>query len=231
MKVALVSGTSIARSEALAGWERRTVRTPHGETAYRSGPGGMVAINRHGFERPLPPHALNYRGYVSALEALGVEAVVSINSVGSLRGELPPGTVVSCADYVSFAPRTFVDDALSGFAPVVDNALLPRIAAAWDGAIETGKIYAQTPGPRFETRAEVRILERLGCDVVGMTFASEADLVLERGLGLTSLCMIDNFAHGLAEGGLTLEAFQAAVRGNQRRVDALVGTVAALFGG
>jgi len=231
MKVALVSGTSIAASSALAGWKRRTVWTPRGETACMVGPGGMVAVNRHGFERPQPPHALNYCGYVSALEALGVEAVVSLNSVGSLRRELPPGTIVSCADYASFAPRTFVDDALSGFAPVVDNALLPRIAAAWSGKIETGKVYAQTPGPRFETRAEVRILQRLGCDVVGMTFASEADLVLERGLGLTSLCMVDNYAHGLADGELNLEAFQAAVRENQRRVDALVGTIAALFGG
>ena len=92
------------------------------------------------------------------------------------------------------------------------------------------RIYAQTRGPRFETRAEVRILQTLGCDVVGMTLGNEADLLLESGISVTSLCMIDNFAHGIGEEKLTMDGFHVSVGENQEKVDGLLGTFVARFG-
>src|SRR5882672_1893451 len=116
MKVAFISGTSIVRSNLFDGWNEQTVRTPHGDAVVKSR-GDLVVINRHGFGAPRPPHAINYRANIAALKELGVAEAVSLNSVGSLKVELPPGTFVSCNDYVSLVPATFFDETLNSLAP------------------------------------------------------------------------------------------------------------------
>ncbi len=228
MSIAIISGTSITRSKVFDSWGEVNFDTPYGPVVMRS-KGDLLVVNRHGFSNPLPPHRSNYRGYVHALSERGVQAALCITSVGSLQESLPPGTLVSCSDYMSFAPMTFVDDAPSGFAPEVDNKLLPEIVAESPFPIETDKIYAQTRGPRFETKAEVRILQNSGCDVVGMTLANEADLLLERSISVTSLCVIDNFAHGIGDEQLSMESFHEAVAANQGRIDQLLSQFVARF--
>src|SRR5690606_35044805 len=139
---------------------------------------------------------INHRANIRALADLGFEDVVSLNSVGSLKRDLPPGTLVSCSDYVCFqqGPQTFFDDELKGGAPGIANNLLPllleRLAA--DFIIQPDKVYVQMRGPRFETKAEIKIIQHWG-DVVGMTAAHEADLCAEIGLRYNSLAIIDNF--------------------------------------
>ena len=170
MKVGIISGTSIARSGIFDNMELQVSSTPYGEIDFKEA-NGIVVINRHGFRHPSPPHRTNYRGYAHLLKKKGVETTLSLNSVGSLDEDLLPGSLVSCSDYVSFAPITFIDDAPSAFAPSIDNRLLDRLESSLSRQIVKDRIYAQTRGPRFETKAEVRILQKWGCDVVGMTFA------------------------------------------------------------
>lgn len=220
MKVAFISGTSIARSNLFDGWREETITTPHGTVGVRTR-SDLVVLNRHGFGTPRPPHALNHRANVAALRAWGANEVVSLNSVGSLRDDLRPGTFVSCSDYVSLLPATFYDDVLASQAPVVPNRLLPRLLAGYTPVIPTGMVYVQMRGPRFETKAEIRIIRHWG-DVVGMTMASEADLCQEVGIGYNSLCMVDNYAHGLTDHELSQEEFQRLVNSNQAKVNALV---------
>ncbi len=196
------------------------VTTPHGVVAVRTR-GELVVLNRHGFAVPRPPHAINHRANIAALQAWGATEAVSLNSVGSLREDLPPGTVVSCGDYVSFTPATFHDDRLASLAPTVPNRLLPRLCAGFPMPVATGKVYVQMRGPRFETKAEIRIIRQWG-DVVGMTMASEADLCQETGIGYNSLCMVDNFAHGLTAHELSHEEFQRLVKSNQDTVNTLL---------
>ncbi len=218
MKVAIISGTSIARSGIFDDCELHLASTPFGEIEYKES-SGVVVINRHGFRNPLPPHRSNYRGYVHLLKELDVQATLSINSVGSLTDDLPPGSLVSCSDYVSFAPITFIDDAPSGFAPSIDNGLLGEIEPRLSCPVSKDRVYAQTKGPRFETKAEVRILQNWGCDVVGMTLANECDLLLESGISVTSLCVVDNFAHGIGGQQLSYGVFHDLVHENQKTVD------------
>ncbi len=218
MKIALISGTSIERADTFADWQDRRVETEYGEVLVKT-KGDLVAMNRHGFERALPPHAINYRANVEALCQLGVKSVVTLSSVGSVTEDIPPGSLVSCEDYMSFAPKTFIDDRMSAFAPVVDNGHLEAFRSRSGLSILTGKIYMQTPGPRFETRAEVRAIRTFGADVVGMTFANEADLILERGMELTAFCMVDNFAHGVQSSELSMEAFRELVAKNQATIN------------
>lgn len=220
MKIAFISGTSIVRSDLFDGWESETVRTEYG-TAVVKHNANLVVINRHGFGEPLPPHAINHRANIAALKALGVEEAVSLNSVGSLREDLPPGSLVSCADYVSFVAATFYDTTLNSLAPVVPNRLVPQLIEGLETPVRTGLVYVQMRGPRFETRAEIRIIRHWG-DVVGMTMASEADLCQEAGIGYNSFCMVDNYAHGLTEHELSDAAFRELVAANQQTVRAFV---------
>lgn len=225
MKVALVSGTSIIHSPLFSAWTERTVETKYGAVTLREH-GDKVVLNRHGAgPAPLPPHSINYRANLAALADLGFTEVVSFNSVGSLQPHLAPGTFVSCSDYVGLqqGPATYFDDELKGGAPGIANNLVPQIVAALtpEFSIATGQTYVQMRGPRFETKAEIRIIRHWG-DVVGMTLAHEADLCTELGLRYNSLGIVDNYANGLEGTAIDFAKFKQHVHGNQERVNRFI---------
>jgi 5'-methylthioadenosine phosphorylase len=223
MKVAFISGTSIVNSDLFSAWEVKTIGTPFGEVTYKT-KGPFVLINRHGYAFPLPPHSINYRANIRALADLGYQDILSLNSVGSLKPELPPGTFVSCSDYVGLqqGPMTFFDRELKGGAPGIANNLIPLLLErlAPEFTIHPGKVYVQFRGPRFETKAEIRIVQSWG-DVVGMTAAHEADLCAELGLRYNSLALIDNYANGLQGTEIDFTKFKDLVKDNQAKVNRL----------
>ena len=223
MRVAFISGTSIVNSNLFAAWDVRKIATPYGEVTYKT-KGEFTLISRHGYAFPLPPHSINYRANIQALADLGYEDVVSLNSVGSLKKELPPGTFVSCSDYVGLqqGPATFFDKELKGGAPTIANNLIPRIIAqlAPEFTVHPGKVYVQMRGPRFETKAEIQIVRHWG-DVIGMTAAHEADLCSEIGLRYNSLALIDNYANGLEGTEIDFAKFKDLVKDNQTKVNRL----------
>lgn len=232
MKIAFISGTSIVKSPMFSTWETKTVETKYGRVEYRSRD-DFALINRHGYATPVPPHTINYRANLRALADLGFADIVSLNSVGSLKPELRPGTLVSCSDYVGLAvaPATYFDDELKGGAPGIANNLIPLLAEklAPEFAIQTGKVYVQTRGPRFETKAEIRIIKEWG-DVVGMTAGHEADLAVELGLRYNSLAMVDNYANGIEGTAIDYAAFHELVKDNQAKVNRLLARLLEILG-
>ncbi len=231
MKVAFISGTSIVNSTLFSSWDVRTVETPYGQVTYKAR-GDHALINRHGYGVPLPPHSINYRANIRALADLGFREVVSLNSVGSLKPAIPPGSIVSCSDYVCLqqGPATFFDKELRGGAPAIANNLVPMLVAglAPEFEIPTGKVYVQMRGPRFETKAEIRVVASWG-DVIGMTAAHEADLCTEAGLSYNSLAVIDNYANGLEGTEIDFARFKDLVKTNQERVNRLFTRMLALL--
>lgn len=221
MKVAFISGTSIAHSNLFSGWTETGVKTRYGEVAVRSR-GDHVVINRHGADGLKPPHAINHRANICALRELGFSDVVAVNSVGALKPELIPGSIVACSDYVCLqqGPATFFDEELKGGAPRIENNLMPLLLArlAPDFPVMGGMVYVQTKGPRFETKAEVAVIRHWG-DVVGMTAAHEADLCTELGLRYNLFAIVDNYANGLEGTSIDFEAFRHLVAENQSRVN------------
>ena len=232
MKVAFISGTSIVNSDLFASWAVRSIVTPFGEVTYKT-KGDHVLINRHGYGFPLTPHSINYRANIRALADLGYTDIVSLNSVGSLKPELPPGTLVSCADYVGLqqGPQTFYDHELKGGAPRIANNLIPLIREKLspEFTIHPDKVYVQMRGPRFETKAEIRIIKSWG-DVVGMTAAHEADLCSELGLRYNSLAIIDNYANGLEGTEIDFGKFKDLVKENQAKVNRLFARLLEVLG-
>lgn len=220
-RLGIIGGSAFLEGDAPAGTEARIIETERGEVRVDVGD-SFVFLRRHGHDRYRPPHRIPHHAHALALESLGVRQVVGLCSVGALRPEIRPGTVVVPDDYLSFhPPPTFAGDERLHIIPELDaglRRLLLEAAAAVDAPTQDGGVYAETRGPRFETRAEIRLLADYA-HVVGMTAASEGTLLQERGMAYAALGIVDNFAHGIDVRPLTLEAFdrQLALNGDRAR--------------
>lgn len=203
-KIAIIGGGNLFDLDILQGVDVREITTPYGEVNYYLIQNHVV-INRHGPEKNIPPHQIDHRASISALKRLGVKYVFSFNSVGSLRREIEPGQFVIPDDYIDFDPVTFFDTELEFITPGISRKLrriLVEILRKLQIDFHSRGIYYQTKGPRLETKAEIRMIKNFAT-VVGMTMAKEATLATEIGLQYASLCLVDNFAHGLAKKTLT----------------------------
>jgi purine nucleoside phosphorylase len=207
--------------------EEVVVPTGRGEVTVHVGE-GWVFLRRHGHGRYHPPHLIPHHAHALALERLGVRRVVGMTSVGSLRVGLVTGSAIVPDDYLSLhPPPTFAEDDRLHIVPALDaglRKLLLAAARATEGPVQDGGVYAETRGPRFETRAEVRLLADYA-HVVGMTGASEATLCQELGLAYALLGLVDNPAHGIGPEPLTLEAYDARLARNRVRAGAILAEI------
>ena len=195
----IICGSVLLDTDILRGAEKRSVVTEYG-TVEASVSRELALIQRHG--KGVPPHKINHKANIAALQMLKATKVIAFSSVGSMKKELKPGQAVVIDDYMQLtAPKTFYDNWLRFTIPAISEEarrFLLKMAKRCDLHVHEKGVYAQTSGPRFETRAEVRMLADFA-DVVGMTLADEATLANEAGLPYAAICTIDNFANGLAE--------------------------------
>ena len=206
-----------SRLELFSGLKKREVETGYGRVMIDEGE-GLFFLQRHGMP-PVPPHKLNHHVNLLALKECGVRYVVAVNSTGSLQSDLSPGSLLVPDDYFNpWAIKTFFDDRLEfvtpGLSTTVRRAIIDT-AAKLSVELVDGGTYIQTTGPRFETRAEVRVLAGWG-SVVGMTMANEATLARELGLEYASLCLVDNYANGVCDQVVDFCEIEKAQQKNSR---------------
>lgn len=167
----------------------------------------VVRLMRHGKPHRFAPHAINYRANVAALDAVDIEAIVAVNTVGGISAKAATGSLLlpdQLIDYTWGRESTFSPaDAVHhiDFSQPYDPALNAALVAAGERAgsnLVNGGVMAVTQGPRLETAAEIQRLARDGCDVVGMTGMPEAALARERDIPFVALCLIVNPAAGVA---------------------------------
>ncbi|HEU4947543.1 MAG TPA: S-methyl-5'-thioadenosine phosphorylase [Kribbella sp.] len=170
--------------------------------------GRQVAfIPRHGADHRFPPHRVNYRANLWALRSLGVRQVLGPCAVGSLRTELPPGTIVVPDQFVdrTWGREHTVYDAAG---PVVHVSPADPYCPTGRGtvvALGNGEVVADgtmvvIDGPRFSTRAESRWHASQGWSVVGMTGAPEASIARELALCYTSVAVVTDHDAGVEAG-------------------------------
>jgi 5-methylthioadenosine/S-adenosylhomocysteine deaminase len=145
--------------------------------------------------------------------------VLALCSVGSLKHAIGVGSFMVCSDYwCPWDLRRVYADARGHFMPGLCEPLRAAVLDIVRHALPAGHhvqpsgVYANARGPRFETKAEIRLMESY-CDVVGMTAAHEASGCSEVGLPYAMLAMVDNYAHGIGE-ALSLELFHASQAAN-----------------
>ncbi len=150
------------------------------------------------------------RGPIETLKALGVETLILTNSAGSLREDLPPGSVMQITDHINFSgisPLIGVDsdDRFVGLTSAYDPELAERMRAAaikLDIPLGSG-VYMWFSGPNFETPAEIRMARILGADAVGMSTVPEVILARFFGLKVAAASVITNFGAGMTGGELS----------------------------
>lgn len=203
---AIIGGTGIY---ALEGLELRTetIQTPYGDVTLER-TDTLVFINRHAPNHSIPPHRVNYRAHIKALDMLGVKRICAAYAVGCLNENFELATPIILDDFVDFTSgrrHTFFDEIKNAvghvdmsipFCPVLSTAL-KREAANINMAVRGGGVYGACNGPRFESPAEIRAYRTLGVDVVGMTLCPELPLALELGMSFAALAFSINWGAGM----------------------------------
>jgi 5'-methylthioadenosine phosphorylase len=209
---AIIGGSGLAKLSTLEAPRRQVMRTPYGEpsgalTFGRVAGTEVVFLARHGYGHTLAPHEINYRANLWALRELKVEGVVSVATVGGIRNDMGPGTLVvpdQIIDYSHSRKATFFEgsempvihvDFTEPYTPSLRQRLLEAAAACGEAVIDGG-VYACTQGPRLETAAEIERIARDGGDMVGMTGMPEAVLAREAELAYATLGVVVNHAAG-----------------------------------
>lgn len=210
--LAVIGGTGLYRIAELQDVESHQPVTHYGAP---SGPirvgllgGRRVAfLARHGEGHSLPPHQVNYRANLAALQALGAQRVLALNTVGGITERFGP-RVLACPDqlidYTWGRISTICEEPGTevlhvDFGEPYTRSLRQAVIAAAQGAgvaLVDGGCYGATQGPRLETRAEIVRMRRDGCDLVGMTGMPEAGLARELGLDYACLAIVANWAAG-----------------------------------
>jgi len=212
LPLAVIGGTGLYALAELQDIETHQPVTKYGVP---SGPirvgtlaGQRVAfLARHGEGHSVPPHKVNYRANLSALQALGATRVLALNTVGGITGRFGP-RVLACPDQlidytwgristICEEPGTEVLHADFGdpYTPALRRRVIEAAKASGVTLVDGG-CYGATQGPRLETKAEIARMRRDGCDLVGMTGMPEAGLARELGLDYACLAIVANWAAG-----------------------------------
>ena len=222
-RVGIIGGTNLFDTGLMAGCSEEELKTKYGDVCLFISP-EFVFILRHGRYRNIPPHRINHRANIMAFKVLGIDRIIGVTSVGSLKKEIKPGSLLVPHDYISLCNiPTFFDDEIVHITPGLDSDLrieLIEAAKAEGIPVIDGGIYFQSVGPRLETKAEINFIKDYA-DVVGMSMGAEATLAKELGLKYANLSSVDNYAHGIAKEELSYQRIVEAaskMRDNVERV-------------
>lgn len=247
LALAIVGGTGVYRLAALEDVESFFPETrfglPSGPVRLGTLAGHRVAfLARHGEGHGVPPHRINYRANLAALQLAGASRVLALNTVGGITPRYAPGAL-GCPDqlidYTWGRISTICEEPGSEVLhvdfgePYTPSLRRSILAAAQHAGIEVvdGGCYGATQGPRLETKAEIARLRRDGCDLVGMTGMPEAALARELGLDYACLAIVANWAAGAGpdpDEKITLEEVLATVEAVSARLPALLQALLAL---
>jgi 5'-methylthioadenosine phosphorylase len=241
IQLAIIGGTGITADILTKTTRHEVVTTRFGTADVTIGEiGGIPAafLHRHGIGHKIPPHGITHKANIAALAKLGVKAIFATTAVGSLDTSIHPGDIVLLDDLIDLtrnqAERTFFtnDVVHTDVTPPYSQALRKAFvdaASALGSPIRDRGTYLCTDGPRFETPAEIRMMARLGGDVVGMTGANEAMLAIEAGMHYCGASVVTNYGAGLTAAAIAHESVHDIVVGVAPKLQAiLVDAVAGL---
>lgn len=202
------------------------VNTPYGTVQAESGfLGGkeIIFLHRHGANHALPPHMINYRANLWALQELGVKKILTTAAMGSLSAKYQLNDLVLIDQFLDFTksrPQTFYEGGVQGVLhiDVTDpyckqlRQVIVEAGTELNLVIKNGATYVCTEGPRFETPAEIKMFQILGGELVGMTSVPEVILARELNICYASLGIVTNEAAGIATHRLTHAEVMESIR-------------------
>ncbi|MCB6182226.1 S-methyl-5'-thioinosine phosphorylase [Leeia sp. TBRC 13508] len=243
--LAIIGGSGLSELPNVSITRRQVVRTPYGEPSCGLTFGEInglevVFLARHGYAHTLQPHEINYRANIWALAEQKVSRIIAVASVGGIRTDLTPGTLVvpdQLIDYTYGRSNTYFEGAMETIRhidftdPYSPDARACILLAAkrQNITVVDGGTYACTQGPRLETAAEIRRLEGDGADMVGMTGMPEAVLARELGVPYASLCLVGNYAAGKGNNQhrIDVSAASQVLSSNMEKLLSILGSICA----
>ncbi|MBC10399.1 MAG: S-methyl-5'-thioadenosine phosphorylase [Rickettsiales bacterium] len=162
----------------------------------------VAFLPRHGLNHNISPSFINYRANIEALKILGVECIISISAVGSLREDFKPGDFVLVDQFIDKTharEKSFFDNDLVIHVPMSSPVCI-KLKEKSASTLKKLKIkfhssgtYICIEGPQFSTLAESNLYRSWGCDVIGMTNMPEAKLAREAGICYSTISMVTDF--------------------------------------
>lgn len=236
--LAIIGGTGLTSLKNLEIERREVMHTPFGEP---SGPlvhgllcgKQVVFLPRHGTAHTIPPHEVNYRANLWALQHIGITKVIAVAAVGGVTPNMKPTALVipdQIIDYTWSRQHTFFQGDLNHVThidftePYCSDLRKVLIAAGKAAGIDVinGATYGATQGPRLETAAEITRMERDGCDIVGMTGMPEAALARELELCYAACAVCANWGAGRGDGEISMDEIERNLKVGMDRVRGLL---------
>jgi len=192
----------------------------------------VVFLPRHGRGHKIPPHQINYRANIYAMKLAGVNRIISISAVGSLREDIAPGDFVLVDQFVDRThsrASTFFDGPIVAHVSMADPVcacLKANLSAACTRAdIHTHQqgSYLVMQGPQFSSRAESNLYRSWGMDVIGMTNLPEAKLAREAEICYATVAMSTDYdCWHEEEDNVTVESIIEVMQGNVSKAQSML---------
>lgn len=206
-RIGIIGGSGLYRIEGMSEVEEVNVMTPFGKPSDTMTLGNLADVTvaflpRHGRGHNISPSELPVKANIYALKSLGVERIISVNAVGSLKEEIRPMDLVvpdQLIDRTKGRDSTFFSKGIVAhiafaepFCPILSQ-VLSKAARKAGARIHEGGTYLAIEGPQFSTKAESHLYRNLGADVIGMTVLPEAKLAREAEICYTSLAFVTDY--------------------------------------
>lgn len=162
----------------------------------------VVFLPRHGRGHRILPSELNFRANIYGMKKLGVEQLIAVSAVGSLKEEIAPGEIVIPDQFIDRTRgriSTFFGRGVVAHVSFADPMcgelarLLAEVGRETGAAIHQGGVYVCMEGPQFSTRAESHLYRSWGADIIGMTNLQEAKLAREAELCFATLALATDY--------------------------------------
>ena len=207
-RVGVIGGSGLYAMEGLTDIQETQVQTPFGAPSDTITIGKLDGLSvaflpRHGRGHRLSPSEVPSRANIYALKSLGVEYVLSVSAVGSLREDYRPLDLVvpdQLFDRTKSRPNSFFEGGVVGhvsfadpFCPHVSGLLYDAMGEIEGLGRHRGGTYVCIEGPLFSTKAESRVYRQWGCDIIGMTALPEAKLAREAELCYATIACVTDY--------------------------------------
>jgi 5'-methylthioadenosine phosphorylase len=205
--IGVIGGSGLYKMDGLERMREVEVQTPFGKPSGKLVRGRladveMVFLPRHGLGHRWLPTEVNFRANTFAMKKMGVERIISVSAVGSLREEIAPGHVVipdQFIDRTTQRPSTFFGRGLVAHVSLADpfcrdlSSVLASAANSEGANVHAGGTYLCMEGPQFSTRAESHLYRSWGAHVIGMTNLQEAKLAREAEICFATLALATDY--------------------------------------
>ncbi len=191
--VGVIGGSGLYEMEGLEKVQNITVKTPFGSPSDPFIVGRLEGVKvaflpRHGKGHRIQPSSLNFRANIYGMKKLGVQWIIGVSAVGSMKESIHPGDMVipnQFIDQTKGRPSTFFNDGIVGHVSFADpvcpvlSQILGEVGKEVGATVHKDGTYLCIEGPQFSTRAESRLYRTWGVDIIGMTNLPEAKLARE----------------------------------------------------